>query len=322
MKENNFFKGIISCLIAGIVFGAQWPVAGSALNIVDPYWFTLLRYLIVAVVLTVILAFTEGKAGFTMTVKQGWGIWLLGTMAFCAYNFLVFAGQRMAGTQGTLLASLLMALIPMVSVLVLWGLKRQFPGWLTLGLILVSLLGVFLVVTKGDLTIFSQDKALLIPIGLIFLSVFAWVFYTIGGSAFSKWSSLKYTTLSCILGNISSVIVILVLNHFQIAHTPSLHAIQTISWQLIYMSVFSGVIGVLMWNVGNKLLTPQNGALFMNLVPIVTFMIEVITGYHISGVELLGVFLTIVAIVLNNISKRISRPVMMDEEVLEDDGNY
>ncbi|WP_259659436.1 EamA family transporter [Streptococcus salivarius] len=64
--KNRFFKGILSCLIAGSVFGAQWPIAGSALQIVDPYWFTLIRYLIVASILAIILFYKEGKDGFKL----------------------------------------------------------------------------------------------------------------------------------------------------------------------------------------------------------------------------------------------------------------
>ena len=70
------------------------------------------------------------------------------------------------------------------------------------------------------------------------------------------------------------------------------------------MSVFSGVIGVLLWNIGNKLLTPQNGSLFMNLVPIITFLIEITFGYKLTNVELIVVTMTILAIVLNNLFQR------------------
>lgn len=302
--KNRFFKGILSCLIAGSVFGAQWPIAGSALQIVDPYWFTLIRYLIVASILAIILFYKEGKEGFKLNRKEFPKILFLGTMAFCAYNFLVFAGQQIAGTQGTILASLLMALIPMVSILVLWITKKEFPGWRTLFLVSISLVGVILVVTKGNLSIFKNQSTLLQPVFLISLSVIAWVLYTIGGAEFKNWSSLKYTTLSCLLGNISSICAILLLQHLNISHIPSLSNLLTIKWQLLYMSVFSGVIGVLLWNIGNKLLTPQNGSLFMNLVPIITFLIEIMFGYKLTNVELIGVTMTILAIVLNNLFQR------------------
>ena len=59
--KNSFSRGVLSCLIAGLLFGAQWPIAGSALTIIDPYWFTLIRYIIVAIILSAILFLKEGK---------------------------------------------------------------------------------------------------------------------------------------------------------------------------------------------------------------------------------------------------------------------
>ena len=90
--KNRFFKGILSCLIAGSVFGAQWPIAGSALQIVDPYWFTLIRYLIVASILAIILFYKEGKEGFKLNRKEFPKILFLGTMENSwnsGYNFSI-----------------------------------------------------------------------------------------------------------------------------------------------------------------------------------------------------------------------------------------
>jgi len=78
------------------------------------------------------------------------------------------------------------------------------------------------------------------------------------------------------------------------------------------MSLIAGVVGVLMWNVGNKILTPQNGSLFMNLVPVVTFVIEVMQGYNLSVIELLGAIITIVSIILNNVLQRRKQGIISD----------
>lgn len=301
---NKMIKGILACTIAGIAFGTQWPIAGSALKTIDPYYFTLIRYAIVAVVLALILFLTEGKDGFKMAKKQILPTAVMGTLAFCIYNFLVFAGQKMAGTSGTILASLLMALIPMVSILMVWLIDQKRPSGLTLFFVGTSLLGVILVITKGSFKVIAQDSKLLLPILLMIVSVLAWVLYTIGGSSFKDWSSIKYTTLSCLFGNITSAILIAILTSTHFINVPTMTTIINIKWQIMYMSLIAGVIGVVMWNIGNKILTPQNGSLFMNLVPIVTFIIEILQGYHLSLIELIGALLTISSIILNNVSQR------------------
>ncbi|MBZ5962412.1 MAG: DMT family transporter [Leuconostoc gelidum] len=309
---NRTMKGILACTIAGIAFGAQWPVAGSALKVIDPYYFTLIRYFIVAVVLSIILLATEGVDGFKIKKKQVLHIAIMGTLAFCVYNFLVFAGQQMAGTSGTILASLLMALIPMVSVLVVWLIYKKRPSGLTLLFVVTSLFGVILVITKGSLKVIVQDTRLIFPISLMVISVLAWVLYTIGGSRFKEWSSIKYTTLSCLFGNVVSIVVILIMTKVDFVKVPTVSTLIDIKWQIVYMSLIAGVVGVLMWNVGNKILTPQNGSLFMNLVPVVTFVIEVMQGYNLSVIELLGAIITIVSIILNNVLQRRKQGIISD----------
>ena len=301
---NKMIKGLLACTIAGVAFGAQWPIAGSALKHIDPYYFTLIRYLIVAIVLSIILYFTEGKSGFKIEKKRVPKIALMGTLAFCVYNFLVFSGQQMVGTSGTILASLLMALIPMVSVLVIWGISHKKPSNSTLFFVVTSLIGVTLVLTKGSFNVIIQDAKLIFPIILMVISVLAWVIYTIGGSDFSDWSSVKYTTLSCIFGDLVSIVVIAIMTFSGLLKVPTIATLDSIKYQIGYMSLIAGVVGVLMWNIGNKALTPQNGSLFMNLVPVVTFIVEVIQGYQISSIEVIGATITIVSIILNNIIQR------------------
>lgn len=303
MKKNNIFRGTLFCVIAGVTFGGQWPVAKSALKIIDPFFFTLIRYLIVAFVLSIILVIKEGKEKLKFEGK-GLSLYFFGSMAFCIYNFLVFAGQKMVGESGAILGSVLMALIPFVSVLVLWVYKKNKPTTFTLICIIFAFIGVLMVITKGDLQFFLLNKSQILPIILMTVSVLAWVIYTIGVENFPDWSPLRYTTLTCILGNITSIIVIFIGNYLGYIDIPSLSTIYEVKYEILYMAIFSGVIGVLAWNAGNKILTPMNGSLFMNLVPIVTFIISALLGYQMTPIELLGSVITITALVSNNLYQR------------------
>lgn len=303
METKKMFKGIIFCTIAGVTFGGQWPIAKKALQIIDPFYFTLYRYLIVAAVLAVILYAKEGKKSFKLEGK-GLTLWFFGTMAFTAYNFLVFLGQKLIGDSGAIIGSVLMALIPMVSVLVIWAVKKKKPSAFTMFNIIIAFAGVVLVVTKGHLAVFLNGNLSIFPIALMLVSVVAWVIYTLGTEYFKDWSPLRYTTLTCILGNISSVVVVVLCTKLNYISMPSKSDLSELIFEMFYMSVISGVIGVLAWNAGNKILTPLNGTLFMNLVPIVTFIVSMILGYKITIIEILGSGLTIGALISNNIYQR------------------
>ncbi|MBQ6886760.1 MAG: DMT family transporter [Lachnospiraceae bacterium] len=303
MEAKNMLKGIVFCAIAGVTFGGQWPVAKKALQIIDPFYFTLFRYLIVAVVLSVILYMKEGKESFKFE-KKGIILWFFGTMAFTAYNFLVFLGQKLIGDSGAIVGSVLMALIPLVSVLVVWCVKKKQPTRFTLINIVIAFIGVVLVVTKGNFRMFLDGSLSLLPIILMLISVIAWVIYTLGTEYFADWSSLRYTTLTCILGNISSAVIVCLCTKINYITVPSVEDMSKLILEMLYMSIVSGVIGVLAWNAGNKLLTPINGTLFMNLVPIVTFIVSVILGYQITGIEIIGSIITISALISNNMYQR------------------
>lgn len=57
---HKLIAGALFCLIAGVTWGAQSPIAGSALKLIDPFYFTLLRYMAVSLVLMVLLIVSEG----------------------------------------------------------------------------------------------------------------------------------------------------------------------------------------------------------------------------------------------------------------------
>jgi drug/metabolite transporter (DMT)-like permease len=68
------------------------------------------------------------------------------------------------------------------------------------------------------------------------------------------------------------------------------------------------VIGVLGWNAGVQRLGPANAALFMNLVPVVTFGIEAVRGTTPGPVEIVGALVTLSALVGANATLRRPAP--------------
>jgi drug/metabolite transporter (DMT)-like permease len=294
--------GALYCLVAGVAWGAQFPIAGSALKLIDPFYFTLLRYLAVSLILVALLIIAEGTKALRFEGKAG-RVWFFGTMAFTVYNFLVFLGQKTAGPSGAVLASIMMALMPITSVLVMWVYKRTTPSTFTMGCILVAFLGVSLVITKGDIGVLASTSGNLMPALLILTGVFGWVIYTVGGSNFN-WSPLRYTTLSCVLGTASALVIVVLATIAGYLEVPDVETVATIRWEMGYMIVISGVLAIFSWNAGNRALTPINGILFINLVPVTTFVISILAGYNMSKPEVAGAIVTIAALVSNNLYQR------------------
>src|SRR5699024_11555895 len=106
------------CVIASISWVAMFPVANDAFHYINPFYSTLIMYIPVVVILVLLLYFIEGKKSFRLEGK-GLAIWFFGTMGFTIYNIFIFWGQDLLQDQGVLLASIMEALAPILSIFIL-----------------------------------------------------------------------------------------------------------------------------------------------------------------------------------------------------------
>lgn len=220
MNKRNVSIGTLLCLIASMSWGAMFPVAHSALQYIDPLYFSFFRYVFVSVLLVILLYFKEGTSAFRL---EGRGLQLafFGVMGFTVYNFMIFSGQDLLGASGTIIASIMEALMPMITVVILWYRTKIKPASL-----------------------------------------------------------------------------------FNVLPVPDSGTLLSIKLQMSFMVIFPGLIALLSWNVGVKLLSPINGILFMSLVPVTTFILISLQGYAVSMSEFFGTLLVIWALVYNNFYQR------------------
>lgn len=304
--KNSVLLGAILCFIAAVSWGAMFPVAHAAFKHLDPFYFTIIRYGAVTIILVAILLWKEGKKAFRFEGK-GLQLWFFGTMAFTVYNLFIFWGEDLLGASGVMVASIMESLMPMISVVIVWMIFRKRPHLFTLGCVIVSFIGAMLVITKGDVKAFLGATDDLIPSLLIFIAVIGWVIYTMGGSEFSGWSALRYSTLSCLLGTITAIVITFGATLLGNLTVPTVESIMAVSPHLLFMIIFPGVIALLGWNIGVSILSPLNGLLFINFVPVTTLLISIFQGNHVTMFDLLGTILIIVSLLSNNIFVRMSQ---------------
>lgn len=288
------------CLIAVTSWGAMFPVMGNTLQIMDPFYFTLIRYVIAMVVLVLLLIVIEGKGKFSTEGKVK-KLWFLGTMGFTGFSFLVFLGQTLAGPSGALIAAVIMAVQPLLGVIVNWITKKGAPKPLTVLFMLTGLIGVVMVISKGDLSVFVSEEGNILAYPMILIGALCFVIYTMGGNSFPEWSPLRYTTVTTIFGSVSNLILVGLATLIGWLKLPTLSMLEDVSGSLLYMALIAGVLAVFVWNTGNRIITPVNGILFMNMVPITTFIITVTQGYPLTSFELIGALITIASLILNNL---------------------
>lgn len=143
----------------------------------------------------------------------------------------------------------------------------------------MALLGVGLVITRGSLAGLGQfGVGGLMMIG----AVLGWGIYTHGASRFGGWSPLRFTTLTALAGTAAMLAASIVADAVGWQHAPAAADLVAVTPQLAYAVIVGAVIAVLAWNTGVQRLGAANAALFMNLVPVTTFAVQIARGYRPS----------------------------------------
>jgi drug/metabolite transporter (DMT)-like permease len=292
MSRNYAFP-----LVAVVSWGVMFPVLATALVTVDAINLTAVRYLLAAAVLVGLLAAREGLATLR-TEGRGAAVLLLGVLGFAAFNLLTNFALGHATPQNVALFG---ATTPVATHFVRWVRDGVRPRPALLALSGLAFVGVGLVITKGRL-----DALAGIGVGELMMvgAVIGWVIYAHGSSRFTTWSPLRYTTLTSVAGTATIVAVALAADLAGWQHVPTAGALLGIAPQLGYLVLVAAVIAVLAMNTAARRLGAANAALFMNLVPVVTFVVQMVRGYRPLPVELAGALLTVLALIAANLVTR------------------
>jgi drug/metabolite transporter (DMT)-like permease len=277
----------------------MFPIAKRSLATIDAFSLGTLRYVIGLAIFAILLWAIEGRQAFRYGTRL-WPAIGFGLVGITGFNTLVWYGLNFTQPEH---AGILMALQTPLTALMLWLAQGQRPATFTLGCVGVAIAGVILVVTKGDLARAFEGGSLLGDI-LVLLGAICWVTYTLAAGRFTGWSALRMTTLTCIPGGLG----LLTANAMAVAvgfvSVPSLDAILSVWWQVLYFAAGSVVLGVLGFNAAVKQLGALNTMLMVNLVPVGVFAIEAALGRRYEAVELAGAALVIGALAANNLYLR------------------
>jgi drug/metabolite transporter (DMT)-like permease len=284
-------------LVAALCWGAMFPIAASAMHHVDPFPLTALRYGVAVPVWIVLLVALEGRKALRPEGRT-LELFVLGSLGFAGFNLLSYLGLEHTRPQD---AALIVAAQPLLTVLVLWLTAKQSPARATLVAMAVALAGVVLVISRGHVSNVAHGSGgdVLILVGAV-----GWVFYTLGARRFAGFSPLRYTTLTAAGGTLTIFAATAAVTATGAEALPSAGDVGAVWLQVVFVIFLGGVVAVMAWNEGIRRLGPPNGALFINLVPVVAFAIAIGQGYVPGGYEIAGALLTVLALVAANLAGR------------------
>jgi len=315
VRTRTTTLGVLFATTTAVVWGGQFVVGKSALESVNAFPLSTIRYAIAAVLWLVVLAVLEGPGALRLD-GRGWRLFWLGSLGFAGFNLLAYTGLAHARPQS---ASLIVALGPLLTALVLWRRSGVRPARTTFVLLGVALLGVALVVSGGH-----PASILNGAVGwgdvLVLAGVFSFVLYGLGAAEFPTLSPLRYTALTAALGWLTIAAATAVAIGSGLVDMPSAGQLGSVTPQIAYLAIPGAFVAVLTWNAAIAAIGPQNAMLFSNLIPVTTFAIEIVRGYRPNAAELAGAALTIGALVASNLLarrahaglRRESRPVEVE----------
>ena len=303
MRSRNATLGVLFATTTALVWGGQFVVGKSALQTIDAFPLSTVRYALAAALWLLVLVALEGRGSLRLD-GRGWRLFWLGTLGFAGFNLFAYTGLAHARPET---ASLIVALGPLLTALVLWHRTKVRPASATFALLGVALLGVALVVSAGH-----PSSILHGALGwgevLVLAGVLSFILYSLGAAEFASYSPLRYTALTASLGWLTIAGATLVAIATGLVAAPTAAQLTSVWPQIAYLAIPGAFVAVLTWNAAIKAIGPQNAVLFSNLIPVTTFAIEIARGYRPNAAELLGAALTIGALVASNLLARRTQP--------------
>ncbi|WBU39011.1 DMT family transporter [Homoserinibacter sp. YIM 151385] len=267
----------IACLVAATLFWAvNYVVGAGVLGEIDPVSLTLLRWLI-AVAPLVLLARAIERPD-SRTVLRRWPALLgLAALGMLGYNLaLYFALQFTTPVSASLINALNPALIALVAALLL----RQRLRPRTLAGLGIGLVGVLLVVTKGELAA-VLGRSLNPGDLLMLLAIAVWTAYTILGRRLQDVPPITATAAQAVL-TIGLAAPLALFGGFRLPATAEG------MWAVAVIGVLPSVGSYLLWNTALRTIPAATAGVALNLITVFTVAISLALGARVGPGEVLG----------------------------------
>lgn len=300
MRTPSSSLGIAALLAATSSWGAMFLVSKEVLQHVDPFWFTLIRYSLSALLLAALLA-PRGAAPWRQLRSHAGPLALRGVAGFGVFSVMVLTGlAHSVPSHG----AIIMATTPITTQLLRWLLDGVRPTRTTLLSSALALAGV--VVVSGVLASSNGDVASTAWGDAIALAgTLGWVWYTRGATQFAgRLDVVEYSALTVLAAWPLLLLGALGATAVGLAELPQAQGLAA-SWHaLLYVGLIPSAIAVLAYNFGVRTLGPVTGTAFINFVPVSALLMSVALGKLPSGNELMGMGMVVGALLIHTAASR------------------
>src|SRR3954447_16257757 len=124
MFEDRRTSDLLPSLTAALAWGAMFPIAATAIQHVDAFHLTAVRYLVATAIFLGLLAWIEGRRAL-LPQGRALELFILGTLGFACFNLLAYVALEHTPPQD---AALIIATAPLLTAFAVWLTTRQKPS--------------------------------------------------------------------------------------------------------------------------------------------------------------------------------------------------
>ena len=237
--------------------------------------------------------------------KKVWQQWkvllIMGILGIISYNFFLYwALEYTTSMNAALVNSINPAVIVLFSSLLL---KERISLKNGIGLV-ISLLGVLLVLTKGHL---QQILHLEYNKGdlLMIVTILIWTFYSIIGKKLKSIPPISATAVSVLLGLVS-LLPFVILSDFN--YNLSTQALVG----MMYIAIFPSVGSFIFWNSALRQINASQAGIYLNLIAVFTAFLSLLLGQPITIVQVIGGILVFIGVYLSSLKAKANAPIKKD----------
>lgn len=258
MSRSKSFRYLL-ILLAVIFWGTSFVATKTVLNEIKPVTVIILRLILASILLTIIALYTKRK--FSLNLKSHSWIFILALVAvFHLWIQVTGLQYTTAANTGWIIgtAPIFMAILGFVFY------KEKITLLQFLG-ILVALVGLLLLIGKGDITNIGliENQGDLLVLG----SAFTWGVY----SMVNKKISLSYSPLMTILYLFLMMAVIIIPFNLNTETINSVINLSFISWMwILFLGIFCSGIAYVIWAQALRDMESAKVGAFLYFEPLVT----------------------------------------------------
>ncbi|KMN39695.1 transporter [Lysinibacillus sp. LK3] len=271
----KFYMGLM--LVTSLLWGGNFVVSKTLVAHASPMTLTLVRWLIAVIVLLPLVWWKEkrlvpAKAALVPLFLMG----ITGVALFNIFQFLAL--ERTTSTNAGLISTMNTMSIALFSFAFL---KEKINGLQLLAMVL-SLIGVFLVLSKGDWQLLWHFHLNTGDLWMV-AAVCVWGLY----SVCSKWAMQTTSPLMATL--YAGLFGVLILVPFTITDFTFSEIDSSFILSLLYTGVISTVVCMVFWNIGVQQLGATTSGIFLNFNPIFTALLAFLfIGEQLSWLQGIG----------------------------------